>query len=129
MSEQKFNCGCYSNKNYYNNEYNNYENEKNNGTKKDSCCIKRVEETFYCFPSYYNEEKEDKEVKKEKCFEGTFKICPNHNCDDKQFNKDAYNNDKNNHGEENEIKKEEQKGCKNQNRCCCFCGFNRFFRW
>lgn len=117
---------------------------------KHSCCVRKVEETFCCFPSYYNEEKKEdkkqdkKEEKKEckHCWEGTFKICPKHDdYDDKKDdkkdynNKDYYNNDrdydkKDECYDEKDNKKDEHKcGCRSNNRCCGFCGFNRFCRW
>ena len=89
------------NKNYYNND--NYEqyNKKN-------CCVKRVEETFCCFPSYYNEEKTEK---KQECWEGTFKIYPKHNDNDYE--------------KCNQTQKENQ----HHSRNCCFGNWFRNCRW
>ena len=119
MSEQNFNCGCYRNKDYYN-EYGNYSNEKDNNFKKDTCCVKRVQETFCCFPSYYNEEKEEKAYKKEECFEGTFKICPK-TCDGNQNNRKSDNST-----QEDRNNSCYQDNCRMNHRPCCFC---RLFRW
>ena len=97
--------------NYYDNEYD------KNGRNRHSCCVRRIEETLCCHPSYYNEEK--KEDKKEKCFEGTFKICP------KEEHKDC--NEKNDYYEEKDNKQTDHKcGCRCHNRCG-FCGL--FGRW
>lgn len=79
-NNSKENCACNFNRNNY--DYG----------KKHSCCVRSVEETFCCFPSYYKDEEE--EDKKDKCFEGTFKICPkqydriekNICCNNKEFN-------------------------------------------
>ena len=122
---QDSNFGCCINKNNYDNfndysrkNYNN-SNEYANNDWNHQYCVKKIEETFCCYPSYYNEDK--KEDNKEKCFEGTFKICPkryNHYDCGKFEKNDCYN------------KNDEQNcGCKNNNRCCGFCGFNKLFRW
>ena len=58
-----------------------------NNTREDRClpnchnncmCVKRLEETRLCIPSYCHEEERG-----EKCFEGYIRICPKQN---KQFN-------------------------------------------
>ncbi len=126
----------YNNEYYYDNysKDNNYDNDYNKNNydhNKKSCCVRRVEETFCCYPSYYNEEnKEDKwedkkEEKRDQCFEGTFKICPKHyDYNDKEDHKD-YDDKKDCREKEN--KKEEHKcGCRCHNRCG-FCGL--FRRW
>ena len=119
LNNQNNDCDC-NNKFYQdfsNNDYRDYydhnsQNEYNNFNQK-SCCVRRFEESVCCYPSYYNEDKQ--EEKQEKCYEGTFKICPKHNKE-KCFNK--------------EDKNDEQKCSHNHhNRCCCFCGLNRLFRW
>ncbi len=110
---------------YYYDDYRNnvrydYDNEKNGyGNEKRSCCVRRVEETYLCFPSYYNEDKcEKKEDNKENCFEGTFKICPKHYDNGKDY---SYKHD------DRDNKKENHKcGCRCHNRCG-FCGL--FRRW
>lgn len=112
---------CYDNDYNFNNYYSNnkycYENDyEKRHCNKPSCCVKRVEETFYCLPSYYNEQnKDDKKINKhEKCFEGTFKICPKI-CDNKEeTNKDCYEKDNYNH-------------CGKSHHKCSFCGL--FGRW
>lgn len=128
MNEQNFNCGCYRNKDYYNNEFSNYSNEKDNNFKKDSCCVKRVEETFCCIPSYYNEEKEDKVDTKEKCFEGTFRICPkSYDCNQNNRKNDSCKQeDINNSCYEDGKKKCREDNCRMNHHSCCFC---RLFRW
>lgn len=107
------------NNEYYDNYSKNYDNDYceknyNNGydQSKRSCCLKRVEETYICFPSYYNEENKDN--KKEKCFEGTFKICP------------KYYNDENDCKDKEDKKDDHKCGCRCHNRCG-FCGI--FKRW
>lgn len=102
------------NNNYYSSNSDYYNHEKNN-YKEHSCCVKKVEETFCCYPSYYNEEKKDDQ--KEKCFEGTFKICPK--CYE---NKQCHNfQECDNH------KRDEHKcNCRCHNRCN-FCRLFRFW--
>ena len=97
---------CY-NSNYYKNIYN-----------KHSCCMRRVEETYVCFPSYYNEEKEEvNNNKKEICYEGTFKICPKC-CENKTDNHNKYCDDR--------IAYQDNK--KNSCHCQHRCGFCGLFR-
>ena len=114
---------------FYNNYYDNdidYENryEFNNShrhNEKRNCCVKKVEETYLCCPSYYNENKY--EDKKEElfypCYEGTFTLCPRKSyCSNNEIKHDKCN--KYNMKEEN-----------HDNRClrnrCCFCRL--FSRW
>ena len=103
---------------FYNRYNDNCENQKDydnyyNHNERKNCCLKRVEETFVCFPSYYNEEKKE-DCKKEDnnnfypSYEGTFRIWPTN----------AYGNgkdDNENHCHHNENK------CY-RNRCCFCCG-------
>ena len=98
-----YNDRCCNNQNDYN---------KNDNYDRKNCCVKRVEETFFCIPSYYNEDrKEDK--KQDECWEGTFKICPknhnqHHNCENRDDTKQDY--------------------YPNRNRCC-LCNLFRNCRW
>ena len=101
---------------YATNNQNNYDYNKNDygHDENRTCCVRRVEETYLCFPSYYNEEKDDKkEEKKERCFEGTFRICPK--CE----NQEKKNND-------DHSKNEQRFDCRCHQRCG-FCGL--FRRW
>ncbi len=76
---------------YYQDERFGYSNSQTkNDYNNKSCCFKKVEETFCCFPSYYNEEDTKDERKEDKCWEGTFKICPKQEHD---YKKD-YDNEK-----------------------------------
>ena len=122
---------CRHNDDYSKEFYDKDFNRNNYGqNEKHSCCVRRVEETFCCYPSYYNEEKKEdkwedkKEEKKERCFEGTFKICPKYyDCNDK----DEKNNDHKNDCDERDNQKDDHKyGCRCHNRCG-FCGL--FRRW
>ncbi len=84
MIYNNYNDDCYNDyeRNNYSNSYSHYDNNQN-------CCMKKTEETFCCYPSYYNEDKQ--EDNKDFCYEGYFKICPiyqdkydNHNkCEQK----------------------------------------------
>ena len=114
-----FNYSCNENDFYYKDDYKNDYNQ--NQYNKKPCCVKRVEETICCYPSYYNEEK--KEEKKEdckkdyNCWEGYFKLCGSY----KDNQNDYYNqNNKSCHENKNEHQ------CKRHN-CCGFCGL--FKRW
>lgn len=103
--------------NDYSKNNNNYYNFDNNYDNKRGCCVRKVEETFCCYPSYYNEEKkkDKKEEIQERCFEGTFRICPRKSyCDNKEDNKQdsCYKDDKK---------------YENRNNKCCFCRL--FSRW
>jgi len=57
--------------NYSNNLYYDYDNDDQNNYRKHqgrSCCMRKVEESFCCFPSYYNEERnEDRKEEKMNC--------------------------------------------------------------
>ena len=103
-----------------NEDYNNYYNNtpcRNSYHSKPNCCIKRVEETYLCFPSYYNEDKSDKkEDNKENCFEGTFRICPKFN---KKDDCNKCHNPENN--------EDEHKCARHCHKRCGFCGL--FRRW
>ena len=107
--------------NFYNNCNNCDFEEKDFNEKK--CCVKRVEETYCCFPSYYNEEKDGckKEDKKETyeypCYEGTIYLCPKKshcNVKEDKYSKDDRCNKDNHHNYR----------CHNR---CGFCGL--FSRW
>jgi len=110
------------NSNYYYNDYyddsnNHFNNYNHNNYNENSCCVRRVEETFCCFPSYYNEDRKyDKnEDLKDKCFEGTFKICPkHHNCN------------KENKNDCDQKKYSNKCNCNCFNRCCCPVNFKRW---
>ena len=90
---------------YYQDERFGFSNNRNkyDVDNKELCCLKKVEETFCCFPSYYDEEETKDERKEDKCLEGTFKICP------KQYHTD---------------KKDYDEGCKNRNNNQCHRHFN-----
>lgn len=95
-------------KNYDNNSYdwsnnfdNDYNSEKHN-SKKHMCCVRRVQETICCYPSYYDEKDNDKN---NNCFEKDDKHCYHEKEDKKQDN-----------------------WCRNQNRNFGCCGFFRNFR-
>ncbi len=112
-------------------------NQRHN--QEETCCIKKVE-TYYCYPSYYNEEKKD-DCKEEKIeekqipyYEGTFKLYPSY-CD---YKKDCHKKVDCKEEKYEDIKNE-HKNCdkqENNNRCCCrnkFCLccnlFGNFRRW
>ena len=90
----------YNDKDCYNNLNDNFNHDDCENERKSKCCIKKVKETWFCYPSYYEEDKE-----KNECFEGYFKICPKHNI----------NNNNNNDN------------CNDRKKHCCFC--NHFTRW
>jgi len=100
--------------NYYQDEklgYSNFQDKNKNCTDRNhSCCFKKVEESFYCFPSYYNEDEKKDDRKEEKCWEGTFKICPRHDFDSKSEHKD-------------------EKTYRTNNCNCCFNPCSWFKRW
>ena len=114
----------------YNERYNDFDQKcnciQNNDYNYDKkqCCVKRVEETFCCYPSYYNEEKkEDKREKENEYWEGTFRAYPKKDCYKKQDNDNRY--------EDKCDKKEEKHECqRNNNRCCWgLCNLFRNCRW
>ena len=110
-----FDCDNYQ-CNYDNNNHN--DNCYKNNLDKRSCCMRRVEETFMCFPSYYNEEKEEvNNYKKDVCYEGTFKICPKY-CENK---KNIYNKD----CDEEIVDQVNKKNCYHCQHRCGFCGLFR----
>ena len=101
--------------------------DKNEQFCQKDCCIKRVE-TYYCYPSYYNEEKKDdckKEEKHPEYYEGTFKLYPSY-CDKKHDDKSDLKDDGNKKCEkENNV---ENNKCNCRNRCNFCCGlFGRRF--
>ena len=127
-----------NNRNDYYDDYSRYSKntyEKDNKSEiydrfdnKRSCCLRKVEETFCCYPSYYNEyKKEDKKEEKKECncWEGSFRICPkNENYNHKH---DCCNSNKHDCEEKYNHKDEHNSGCRCHNRCCGFCGL--FRRW
>lgn len=111
---QRYNDNLYTENDYYNDYTNNYNQNQYN---KKPCCVKRVEETFCCYPSYYNEDKEEKKENcrnEHNCWEGYFKICPHKQKD--------WNN---NNCDKNDYRKQDNNHCKKHNRCCGFCGLFR----
>ena len=118
-----FRNGCYmNNKDECCNDYSknndthyNFDNV-NNYNRKRGCCVRKVEETICCYPSYYNEEKEDKKDEHfYPCYEGIFTLCPRKSyCYNKEDNKQdsCYKDDKK---------------YENRNNKCCFCRL--FSRW
>lgn len=114
----------YNRDNFNNRE--DYENLKNysNYDERKNCCIRKVEETYLCFPSYYNEEKDDctkddiKENYSYPCFEGTFTMCPRKShCGSKRGNTDY-----------------KEKSCgkeynNNHHNKWCFCNLFNCHRW
>lgn len=115
----------------YNERYNEFDrrcdcnqnNDYDYNTKR-PCCVKRVEETFCCYPSYYNEEKkEEKKEKQQEYWEGTFKIYPKKECDKRQDNDYKHEN-------RCERKEDNHECCRNHNRCCLgLCNLFRNCRW
>lgn len=99
----------------YYNDYNNTccrHNINKFNRKENCCCSKRLEETFYCNPSYYAEEKSD-DYKKERndCWEGRFIMYRKKhiNCDELDYNNNPQNTCKDNH---------EEKDNERHNTCC-----------
>ena len=91
---------------------------ESNDFNKNSCCVKRVEETYFCYPSYYNEENDDcKDRKKGEflfpCYEGYVKLCPEKSC--------------NHSNKENTCDNQGSNNCHKKQSRCCFC--NLFSRW
>ena len=106
-------CNCNNREDYENSNYN----------ERKTCCIRKIEETYCCFPSYYNEDNKNckKDDKRENyeypCYEGTFTLWPNKSqC---------------NHKRDNECHKET--GCNESNsghrNKCCFCNLFNCNRW
>ena len=111
------NCNC--------NNHKNIVDEKNylNNYERKTCCIKKTEETYCCFPSYYNEEIDDCKEDANKgnynypCFEGTFTLYPRtSNCNKKRDE----------HQKEKSCDKEYNK---NYNNKCCFCNLFNCHHW
>lgn len=115
------------------NHYNDYDYENNfnqnncDNDKKHSCCFRRTEETFCCYPSYYNEEKKNdkydcKDVNKDNYIEGSFKICSKCNYNNNNKHIDIHNVNKNECCYEKNDKRKYDRRCHNR---CCFCGLFR----
>ena len=109
----------YSDYNDYSNNYTNeYFSNKNDNEKKCPYCLRKIEETFCCFPSYYNEDKKEYKVdeKHYPIYEGTVKLYPKLDCFDKKDDRCDRNDNINEHKCE----------CRCHNRCG-LCGL--FRRW
>lgn len=98
---------------YYKQQNNNYNYNKCNFEK--SCCMKRTEETYFCYPSYYNEDKHE-EKDEYPCYVGTFRMCPEKSKCDTNYNKQE--------------KYQNSNTCRNNqhghNRCCLCSWFGRW---
>lgn len=117
----------YSGNNYY--DYNTNDNYYHN---KPSCCVRKVEETYCCFPSYYNEDKKEDNKSQIKCCEGTFKICPKHCYDEKpNDNKCIKHNETNycNCTNQNDCYEKDYSNHNRQQHKCCFCNLFKNCRW